>query len=104
MVSTREHWVLEEHFDPSADLDLSTRRAQTSFFEFWPMWLMYAPVALQWIALSLKYRSITLPLAANPKLTLSGMVGMPKSELFGQTSGELAQHIAPWIVYTKTEA
>ncbi|MEM7673609.1 MAG: D-alanine--D-alanine ligase, partial [Verrucomicrobiota bacterium] len=46
----------------------------------------------------------TLPLAANPKLTLSGMVGMPKSELFGQTSGELAQHIAPWIVYTKTEA
>ena len=47
-------------------------------FEFWPSWVMYFPVAVQWIALSLHYRSITLPFLANPSLRLSGMVGVPK--------------------------
>ena len=51
----------------------------TSLFEFWPMWLMYLPVALQWLWLSLFHRSFTLPLIANPAIPLSGMVGVPKS-------------------------
>lgn len=69
----------------------------TSFFEFWPTKLMYTPVAIQWLLLSIKHRSITLPLLANPKLTLSGMVGVGKSELFQQATGFCQESILSWI-------
>ncbi|TCS41384.1 hypothetical protein BCF53_106115 [Reinekea marinisedimentorum] len=75
----------------------------TSFFEFWPSWLTYIPVALQWLALSVRYRSLTLPLIANPQLPLSGMVGIGKSELLQQASGELEHTILPWFAVEKTE-
>ncbi len=75
-------------------LDLSGR--QTSFFEFWPMWLMYVPVIFQWLILSIRYRSLTLPLIANPKLPLSGIVGVGKSELMQQATGECAETILSW--------
>lgn len=75
-----------------------SRERSLSFFEFWPAWLMYIPVGLQWLALSLRYRSLTVPFLANPSLTLSGMVGVPKSELMKQAKGVCAQTILPWIV------
>lgn len=103
MAAIKGKWIPKEH---PADFEGSSTGKQggTSFFEFWPMWLMYAPVAFLWIGLTLKYRSFTLPLVANPRLTLSGMVGMPKSELLGQASGSLADHILPWIVHARSEA
>ncbi len=73
-----------------------------SFFEFWPTWLMYTPVALQWLWLSIRYRSLTLPLIANPKLTVSGMVGVTKSELMSQAGAECTAVILPWNVHTLT--
>ena len=69
-----------------------------SFFEFWPGWVMYIPVATQWIILSLRYRSLTLPFLANPDLTLSGMTGVGKSELMIQATGRCKATILPWIV------
>lgn len=74
-----------------------------SFFEFWPSWLMYLPVALQWLLLSIRYRSLTLPLIANPELPLSGMVGVPKSLLLDQASGEVKEAILDWFIVTKSE-
>lgn len=68
-----------------------------SFFEFWPMWLMYIPVVLQWLILAGRYRSLTLPLIANPKLPLAGMVGVGKSEILRQATGNCAEAILPWI-------
>ena len=56
---------------------LDTTGRTTSFFEFWPSWLMYFPVLLQWLVLGLRYRSLSLPLIANPAIPLSGMVGVP---------------------------
>lgn len=76
-----------------------TRRT-TSLFEFWPGWIMYAPVMVQWLFLALRYRSLTLPFLANPSLRLSGMVGVGKSELMTQASGLSAQTILPWIAFT----
>ena len=70
-----------------------------SFFEFWPSWLMYAPVAVQWLGLALYYRSFTLPFLANPSLPLSGMVGVGKSELMSQSSGTARAAILPWMAY-----
>lgn len=71
----------------------------TSFFEFWPAWLMYAPVAIQWILLSIRYRSLSLPLIANPSVPLSGMVGVSKSAVFDQAGDYARQWILPWILF-----
>ncbi|MCI0517238.1 MAG: hypothetical protein L0Y45_05320 [Woeseiaceae bacterium] len=78
-------------------LDHGTR--PVSHFEFWPLWLMYVPVALQWLALALWHRSLTLPLIANPKLPVSGMVGIGKHEIMQQATGPCADAILPWIHY-----
>ena len=81
-------------------LDLSGRN--TSFFEFWPMWLMYIPVFLLWIALAIRYRSLSLPLIANPAVPLSGMVGVAKSAVFDAAGNEARKWILPWCVYEVT--
>jgi hypothetical protein len=73
----------------------------TSVFEFWPTWLMYAPVALQWLWLALKYRSLTLPLLANPRLPLAGMVGESKHELMSQAKGLCRDALLPWIFHQR---
>ena len=71
-----------------------------SFFEFWPLWLMYIPVALQWLALAIRNRSLFLPFIANPKLPVSGFVGVGKSEIMAQATGRCAETILPWICHT----
>ena len=82
---------------------LDTSGKQTSFFEFWPSWLMYLPVVLQSLLLALRYRSLSLPLIANPQLPLSGMVGIEKSTLL-QQAGELCQQaILNWFVHEKSD-
>ena len=73
-----------------------------SFFEFWPTWLVYLPVVVQWLFLSARYRSLTLPLIANPSLPLSGMVGVPKSNILSQATGRSDEAILDWVVYNKT--
>lgn len=70
-----------------------------SFFEFWPGWLMYLPVAAQWVVLGAWHRSLTLPFLANPDLTLSGMTGVPKSELMAQATGRCKAAILPWLSF-----
>lgn len=76
----------------------------TSFFEFWPTWIMYLPVVVLWLILAIRYRSLTLPLIANPQITLSGMVGCSKAEILSQAQGTCATTILPWFLATKTEA
>ncbi len=78
-------------------LDLSGR--STSFFEFWPLWLVYIPVVLQWAVLAVRYRSLSLPLIANPAVPLSGMVGVAKSAVFDAAGASARQWILPWHVH-----
>lgn len=47
-----------------------------------PKWINLIPIILQWLWLSLQYRSITLPSVANPAVTTGGMVGEGKMEYF----------------------
>ncbi|MEQ8955627.1 MAG: D-alanine--D-alanine ligase [Gammaproteobacteria bacterium] len=82
-------------------LDLSGR--STSFFEFWPTWLMYIPVVLQWLLLSIRYGSLSLPLIANPSVPLSGMVGAAKSTVFNRAGPRARQWILPWLVLPTDE-
>jgi hypothetical protein len=83
--------------------ELEQDGAVTSFFEFWPLWVMYLPVALLWLVLAVRYRSLTLPLIANPAVPLSGMVGVPKSRILSVAGARGRQWILPWTVYTVTD-
>ncbi len=83
---------------------LDTNGRSTSFFEFWPNWLMYLPVFLQCLVLALRYRSLSLPLLANPAIPLSGMVGVPKSAVFNAAGDYASQWILPWLVHTVSTA
>ncbi|MBL4580551.1 MAG: D-alanine--D-alanine ligase [Gammaproteobacteria bacterium] len=81
-------------------LDNSGR--STSFFEFWPMWLIYVPVVIQWLLLAVRYRSLSLPLIANPGIPLSGMVGVSKSAVFDLAGDTAREWILPWILFEVT--
>lgn len=83
---------------------LELKGRTTSFFEFWPSWLMYFPVALQWLLLSLRYRSLSLPLIANPAIPLSGMVGVAKSAVFEAAGDTARRWILPWFLYDVSAA
>ena len=63
------------------------------------MWLMYLPVALQWLLLSIRYRSLSLPLIANPGIPLSGMVGVSKSAVFDLAGDYAGRWILPWTLF-----
>ncbi|MES2687353.1 MAG: hypothetical protein V4706_11055 [Pseudomonadota bacterium] len=47
-----------------------------------PKWLICVPLVLQWLWLSLRYGSATLPSAVNPAITAGGLVGETKLEYF----------------------
>lgn len=64
--------------------------AARGFLERLPKWLIVIPLFLQWLALSLRYRSATLPSVANPAIIAGGLVGEGKSEYFA-SMGERAR-------------
>jgi hypothetical protein len=47
-------------------------------WEFWPAWLFYLPVAVYYGWLAVRFRSFTLPSAANPAIPTGGLVGESK--------------------------
>jgi len=47
-------------------------------WEFWPAWLFYIPVAVNYLRLAIRYRGFTLPTAANPGIFSGGFVGESK--------------------------
>ena len=71
----------------------------TSFFEYWPGWLFYTPVVLHWIALGLRYRSLTLPTAANPAITAGGLCGESKSAILDLVGGRERELVAPYAAF-----
>lgn len=55
-----------------------------------PKWLICVPLVVQWLWLAARYRSWTLPSAANPSITAGGLVGEGKLEYF-QGMGSVAR-------------
>lgn len=47
-------------------------------WEFWPAWLFYLPVGLNYLRLSVRYGGLTVPTAANPGIFSGGFVGESK--------------------------
>ena len=46
--------------------------------EILPKWAFTLPLVLQWLWLSLRYRSLTLPSCVNPSIETGGLVGESK--------------------------
>jgi hypothetical protein len=70
----------------------------TSFFEFWPGWIAYTPIVLQWIGLGLRYGNPILATAANPTIEAGGLCGESKQSILDQMSGAARDWIAPYTV------
>jgi hypothetical protein len=71
-----------------------------SFFEFWPGWLFYAPVVLFWIRQAVKYRSVTLPALANPRIDAGGICGESKNDILDLAGPKARQWIADYAGMT----
>jgi hypothetical protein len=59
------------------------------------LWI-YVPVVLKWFMLALRYRSLTLPTAANPQILSGGFRGETKSSYLGQVVSDHQRWVAQW--------
>jgi hypothetical protein len=71
--------------------------APLSFFEFWPMWAFYPPVALYAAWLMLRHRSVLLPTVANPSFPGGGFFGESKAEILALAVRHLPEWVAPFV-------
>ena len=73
-----------------------------AYFEFWPPGLIYFPCFVFWALQAIRYRSFTLPTAANPGIPAGGLCGESKSELLSATGPIARQFIAPFVLIEKS--
>lgn len=64
-------------------------------WEFWPSWVLYAPVAAWIMWLAVRHRSLTVFTAANPIIEDSGFVGESKSAILAALP---PAWVMPWAV------
>jgi len=67
---------------------------QLGQWEFWPAWIFYIPVAIYYLFLSIRYRSFTLPTAANPGMQNGGFIGESKQEILKRLQEADAEFVA----------
>ena len=74
---------------------LSARLARARRWEFWPAWVLNAPVAV-WVALlAVRHRGLLVFTAANPAIEDGGVVGESKSAILARLPDEW---VIPWAV------
>lgn len=83
---------------------LATTKRPLSFFEFWPGWLFYAPVALCAIFFMIRFRGVMLPSVANPAFPAGGVVGESKSDILTVARRHLGDHVAAFIGRRRSHA
>lgn len=71
-----------------------------SWFEFLPGWAFYAPVLLWCVGLAIRWRGLTLPGLANPRIRLGGFVGESKAEILDLVGGAARRWVAPYVSFT----
>lgn len=77
----------------------TAEEAPASFFEFWHPIVFYAPVALFYLWLALRHRSLTLPTAANPAIYSGGMIRESKSQILQLVPESYREWVAPHASY-----
>jgi membrane protein DedA with SNARE-associated domain len=63
-------------------------------WEFWPPWLFYAPVAVNYLRLAIRYRGLMVPTASNPGIFSGGFVGESKIETLAELSASCGDFTA----------
>lgn len=63
-------------------------------WEFWPAWLFYLPVVANFIRLSIRYGSISLPTSANPGMLTGGIIGESKFETLDELQKSSPEFVA----------
>jgi membrane protein DedA with SNARE-associated domain len=72
-------------------------------WEFWPAWGFYVPVALNYLWLSIRYRGLTLPTAANPGLYPERVLGTSKYAILDQLNRSHPEFTAEaWLIEAGT--
>lgn len=79
------------------------KKPLVSFFEFWPPWLFYTPVALFYLKQAVKYRSLTLPTCANPSIYSGGFIKESKSQILSLIPKEFAELLPRMTTFTRGE-
>ncbi len=80
---------------PSLASEITNKRI--GLLEALPLWVKLIPIVSQWLFLSLRYGSVTLPSSANPHITSGGMVGEGKLEYFEIMGHHARTATAPYI-------
>ena len=78
------------HPQSVTEVHVAATRLNCSSLERLPKWIICIPLTVQWIWLSLRYKSLTLPSSANPTITSGGLVGEGKLEYL-DAMGSLAR-------------
>jgi membrane protein DedA with SNARE-associated domain len=71
-------YLLPKLLDSRSRLRIAAFFQRCAHWEFWPAWLFYAPVLVNYLYLAIRYRGLTLPTAANPGIYSGGIVGESK--------------------------
>ncbi|MEM6812671.1 MAG: D-alanine--D-alanine ligase [Pseudomonadota bacterium] len=96
-----EKLIYNSFYDRSGVPDLVTGARPTSFYEFWPTWLFYAPMKLYGLGLALRYWGLTLPTITNPLFDKGGFVGESKSQILNQIPDSLSDNVCAHISIQK---
>jgi membrane protein DedA with SNARE-associated domain len=63
-----------------------------------PPALFYLPLVVNWIALGIRHRSLTLPTCVNPAIPTGGMWGESKSDILADVTGDARRYVADFVV------
>ena len=86
----------DDHFAGLSALPASERRLAVA--EKIPPALFYLPLIINWIALGIRHRSLTLPTCVNPAIPTGGMWGESKSDILMDVSGDARRFVADFVV------
>jgi len=76
---------------------LEDLKKTVSSAEHIPNSILYIPVGLYYIYLSIRYRSLTLPSAANPKIETGGFMGESKASVMEMVGEEQKSWVAEYV-------
>lgn len=88
--------------NPAGDAARALPERELSLAEKIPPVLFYLPLAVTWLAFAWRYRSLTLPSAANPRLPTGGRRGEALSDYLGDVAAADRAMLAPYVAFTRS--
>jgi Carbamoyl-phosphate synthase L chain, ATP binding domain len=81
-----------------------TTKQSVGVLERLPKWLNLIPMVAQWIWLSVKYKSLTLPSAINPAILSGGLIGEGKLDYFESMGAFACAYVATYTSFVNQGA